>query len=230
MNAVQPSVGKVLLRTLSGFKGYPRGDGENRFVDALCEISLSVEHAASTLLCFDGEFPTIREMREAALNLRPKFEAKADQKKEWEAKYGKPDPAFSRRISGAAGANHVQERRAILWQSIRDAVFYTETQMGRLDLSGIEDKDERINAFKFWKKAAVNNQRNHPAELAAFREELDRSSWDELMAYDWARGDWPPSALGPVVVAPGAILANPITQSDIDRELERAGRGPGDGE
>ena len=230
MNNLQPAVARGLLRTLSGFRGYPRGDGESRFVDELCEISLSVEHAASTLLCFDGEFPTIREMREAALNQRAKFEVKADQKKEWEAKYGKPDPMFSRRLLGAATVSHVQERRAMLWEAIRDSIFYTETSMGRQDLSSIEDKDERIHAFQFWKSAAVRNQRNHPAECQSFRKELERSSWDELMVYDWARGNFPPCALAPAAPAPTPALTNPITQADIDAELKRAGRESGDGE
>jgi len=230
MNAVQLEVGKALLGHLQGFRKAPVGNGVNRFTEVLCECSISVEHATAVVDSFDDEFPTLRNIRDTAYNLKPRFEAKTDQKKEWEAKYGKPDPAFSRRITGAAGANHVQERRAILWQSIRDAIFYSEFPLARLDLSKIDDKDERINAFKFWKKAAVNNQRNHPAECAAFREELERSSWDELMVYDWARGDWPPSALVPVAVIPGPVLANPITQADIGRELERVGREAGDGE
>jgi hypothetical protein len=103
--------------------------------------------------------------------------------------------------------------------------------MGRQDLASIDDKKERIHAFKFWKQAAVNNQRNHPADVQSFREDLERSSWDELMAYDWARGDWPPYALASSTVAGAvAVLANPITQSDIDAELRRVGREPGDDE
>jgi hypothetical protein len=198
-------------------------------VDALCEISLSVEHAASTLLCFDGEFPTIREMREAALNLRPKFEAKADQKKEWEAKYGKPDPGWSQRFTEGATANaptldpvarkkqHREERRAMLWQAIRDSIYYTEGPGSR-------------GPDQFWSSAMERHSRNHPVEVAAFRKELEQSSWKELMVYDWARGDWPPAALASASAAPVPVLANPITQSDIDAELRRAGREPGDGE
>jgi hypothetical protein len=228
MNAVQLEVGKALLGNLRGFRKAPVGDGFNRFAEVLCECSISVEHAMAIVETFDYEFPTLRDIRDAAHNLRPRFDAKVDKKKEWEAKYGKPDPAFLRRITGATGANYVQERRAILWQSIRDAIFYTETSMGRQDLASIDDKNERINAFKFWKQAAVNNQRNHPVEVASFCEQLD-SNWDELMAYDWVRGDWPPSALASVALAPVA-LANPITQTDVDRELGRVGRESGDGE
>lgn len=230
MTALHSKVATGLLRRLSGFKGYPRGDGEGRFIEVLCEISLSVEHASAVVASFEGEFPTIREMRDTAFGLRPRFELKADQRREWEAKYGKPDPAFSRRIRGAAGANHVQERQAVLWQAIRDGIFYTETPMGRLDLSSIDDKDERVNAFKLWRQWANMNNHDHPAEVKAFRKELAQSSWDELMAYDWARGNWPPAALRAVPAAAVAALANPITAEDVNRELRAQGRESGDGE
>lgn len=46
MTQVQPTVARSFLRQLSGFRGYPRdAEGEGRFVEVLCEISLSVEHA-----------------------------------------------------------------------------------------------------------------------------------------------------------------------------------------
>jgi hypothetical protein len=225
MNAVQQTVGRGLLRTLSGFRGYPKGEGETRFVDTLCEISVSVEHAASVLLCFDAEFPTIREMRDAALNLRPKFEHPVDQKKEWESKYGKPNLAWSNRISNATNTNYAEER-----QAIRDSIFYTETPMGREDLARIDDKEERINAFKFWRQAAKRNQRDHPTEVEAFRAELKQSGWDKLMVYDWAKGEFPPCAAAPSTTGGVAVLERPITAEDINRELRAQGRESGDGE
>ena len=211
MNAVVPSVGKVLLRTLSGFKGYPRGDGENRFVEALCEISLSVEHAASTLLCFDGEFPTIREMREAALNLRPKFEQKIDQRAEWEREYGKPDPGWSARFQEkAAGAVpsvdpkerkllYAEEKRCMLWQAIRDSLYYTEGPGGR----GLD---------QFWNAAAQGHARKHPQEVAAFRAQLAESGWPTLMEVDWLKSP------------PNAPVRRAVTQKAV------VVRGSGDGE
>ena len=80
MNAVQPAVGLALLRRLSGFRGYPKEGGEGRFVEVLCEVSISVEHANSVVETFDGEFPALRDIRDVALNLRPKFEPKVDQR------------------------------------------------------------------------------------------------------------------------------------------------------
>lgn len=239
MNNLQREVGRAMLRQLSGFRGYPKAirlpdgnfdsQGEGRFVDCLCEISLSVEHALAVIESFDGEFPTIREMRDVALNLRPRFERKADERKEWEAKYGKPDPAFADSILSVAKADpvarryhHEEELRAMLWQAIRDSIYYTENPDGRRELVQIDDDDERINAFKFWRIAAKRNGRNHPSEFAAFRAELAERGWDALMEYDWARGKFPPAAQRrtlPALAVPGAI-----TQSDINRELRAQGR------
>lgn len=223
MNALQPTVARGLLRTLSGFRGYPRGEGETRFVDVLCEISLSVEHAASTLLCFDADFPTIRELRDAALNLRPKFEAKVDQRAQWEREYGKPDADWSRRFTGAAAGTvpnidpkvrkqqYQEERRAMLWQAIRDSLYYTEGPGRKVD--------------QFWAEAAAKHKRNHPAEVAAFRIQLDESGWDVLMAVDWLKS-MPKAPVRQQSAV--AVLERPIRQTDIDAELRKAGREPGD--
>src|ERR1017187_9494573 len=239
MNNLQPAVARGLLRTLSGFRGYPRGDGEAPFVETLCEISLSVEHASSTLLCFDAEFPTIRELRDAALNLRPKFEAKRDQHAEWEREYGPPDLAWSRRFAQGATENaptvdpqarkrqHQEERRAMLWQAIRDSIYYTEGP-GKIELDNTLGAKERNFSRQFWRDAANRNPKNHPEEVAAFRAELQESSWDKLMAYDWVRGTFPPAAQRRTL--PDAPLPGAITEADVKRELQKAGREPGDDE
>lgn len=242
MTNLQRDVGRALLRQLSGFRGYPKGEGESRFIDVLCEVSLSVEHALGIVEAFDGDFPTIHEMRDTALNLRPKYEPKKpDQMEQWEKQYGKPDPAWSVRFQEkAAGAVpsvdpkerkrlHAEEKRVMLWQAIRDGIFYSETPMGRQELAQIDDKDERINAFKFWRQAAQRNERNHASEVAAFREQLQNTGWDELMVYDWANGEFPPAARQSASGAV-AVLEKPITEADIRRELRAQGRDSGDGE
>lgn len=226
MTNVQPTVARSFLRQLSGFRGYPKdAEGEGRFVEALCEVSLSVEHALAIVWAFDENFPTIREIRDTAYNLRAKFERKPDQTKEWEAKYGKPDPAFSERIINTAmGATaldpakrkalHVEESRAMLWQAIRDSLYYTEGPSRRVD--------------QFWAEAAAKHARNHPEEVAAFRRQLEESGWDVLMAVDWQKGLKPVTR--PLRPAPVLIPDKTITQADIDEELRKAGRQSGDGE
>ena len=229
MNALQPAVAKSFLRQLSGFRGYPKDDeAQGRFIEVLCEVSLSVEHALAIIWAFDENFPTIREIRDTAYNLRSKFEPKVDQKAEWEAKYGKPDPGWSERFQARAAAavpspgidpearkrQFSAESRAVLWQAIRDSLYYDEGPgSGRPD--------------SFWHEAAQKHKRNHPAEVAAFRLQLQQSGWDVLMAVDWLKSM-------PVVPsrqsAPVAVLERPITQADVKAELQRAGREAGDGE
>lgn len=89
--AVARSVCAALLRELSGFRGYPR-EGEDRFIDVLQQISISVDHARAVVYSFEENFPTIREMRDVAMNLQPKFKPPEDMRAKWEAQYGKPQP------------------------------------------------------------------------------------------------------------------------------------------
>jgi hypothetical protein len=99
MNAVDAAVGLGLLRRLCGFKGYPRKEGEGRFVEVLCEVSLSVEHCSAIIESFDGEFPTLREIRDTAFNLRLRFQEVEDQRAKWKAEYGEPDPTWPQRVA-----------------------------------------------------------------------------------------------------------------------------------
>ena len=216
------SVAKVLFEALSGYRGYPKpGPGLDHFIEAFQSSVVSVAHARAVIASFDGIMPTIREIKDAAFNLRPKFETTVDQRKQWEAEYGPPDPIWSenllRKVKAdpvARGRQHVEERRAMLWQAIRDSLYYTEgPASGRPD--------------EFWARAAESHKRKHPAEVAAFRVQLAESGWDRLMAVDWLKSM--PAA--PVRRESAvAVLERPITQADIDKELRAQGREPGDGE
>ena len=134
MNAVGIEVGKGLLSQLAGFRKAPIGSGINRFAEVLCECSISVEHAMAVIETFDYEFPTLRDIRETAHNLRPRFEPKVDQREQWEKEYGKPDPLWSRRMESATTANYPDQKRAMLWQAIRDSIYYTAVSYTHLDV------------------------------------------------------------------------------------------------
>ena len=202
----------------------------DHFVEAFQSSVVSVAHARAVISSFDGAMPTIREIKDLAFNLRAKFETTVDQRKEWEAKYGPPDPMWSDRfMAGAMGTSipkidpvdrrrqHVEEKRAMLWQAIRDSLYYTEGPGAR----GPDD---------FWYEAAEKHKRNHPAEATAFRIQLEESGWDVLMAVDWLKS--PPKAAGrrAVTQKPVAVLESPITEEDVRRELRKQGRDSGDGE
>ena len=106
------------------------------------------------------------------------------------------------------------EKRAMLWQAIRDSLYYTEGPgSGRPD--------------QFWSAATEKHKRNHPAEVAAFRVQLAESGWERLMAVDWLKA----MPVAPVRSAAAvAVLERPVTEADIKRELKKAGREPGDDE
>jgi hypothetical protein len=228
MNQLQPSVAQSFIRQLSGFQGYPRTDeARARFAEVLCEVSLSVEHALAIIWAFEENFPTLKEIRDAAFNLRPKFEPKVDQREQWEKEYGKPDPAWSARFAEkAAGMTatvdpkerkrlYAEEKRAMLWQAIRDSLYYTEGP-------GARGPDQ------FWSAAAQKHARNHPAEVAAFRVQLAESGWDTLMAVDWLKSM--PVAPARPAAHSIALGGRPITAEDVNRELRAQGRESGDGE
>jgi hypothetical protein len=235
------SVAKALFQALSGFRGYPKpGPGEDHFVEAFQSSVVSVAHARAVIASFDGVMPTVREIRDSAFALRPQFEISVDQRKEWESKYGPPDPMWSQALVDKLVAKsapmdpmerkrqHTEDRRAMLWQAIRDSIYYTEGP-GKVELDNMLGKQERDFSRKFWREAAQRNQQAHSVDVALFRIELESSNWEELMRYNWEKGPTAPEAV--LHRLPSAIpLANPITQSDIDAELRRAGRQPGDDE
>lgn len=219
------SVAKALFQALAGFRGYPKaGPGEDHFVEAFQSAVVSVAHARAVIASFDGIMPTIREIKDSAFALRPQFEVTVDQRKEWEAKYGKPDPMWSQNLVNELAGKvrvdpaerrilHDQERRAMLWQAIRDSIYYTEGPGA-------------TRPFGFWMESAEKHERNHPNEVAAFRKELQDCGWLDLMEYDWARGKFPPAAQRRILPSP--VRPGGITQADINRELRAQGREPGE--
>jgi hypothetical protein len=109
------------------------------------------------------------------------------QKEHWEQKYGPPDPPFaSNLLRVATKAEHAETRKAVLWQTVRDCLYY-ESPRGRAELARIDDKQQRIDAFKDWREAAARVKRDHPAEVNAFGVELERHGWDALMEFDWMK-------------------------------------------
>ena len=92
--AVSREVAEALFRKLSGFRGYPAaGPGEQFFIDTFQMACISVAHAQAVIEVFDETMPTKREIRDAAFNLRPKFERPSPALKEqWERESGPPQP------------------------------------------------------------------------------------------------------------------------------------------
>jgi len=103
-----------LERYLDGFRGYPPTDGgRKRFAEALQLNAVSVEHLEAILKTFDEEFPTVRQIHDVAMNLRPRFEPKADTFDALRAKYGNPQPF-----------DVPNDELACHWRAFRDAIYY----------------------------------------------------------------------------------------------------------
>jgi hypothetical protein len=200
----------AMFRDLSGYRGYPKpvdSPGEHHFIRAFQEAVISVEHAKAVIDSFDQEFPTILRIRESAHKLRPRFESDPLKEKQWEKKYGKPDPNWSRNL---LAGSHEQNKLRMLREAIRDAVYYTEGP-GKFRLGQIEDWRERKADIAFWNHQMKRMCKDHGPELAAFREELATRGWDDVMKEDWA-------SEAPVVALPPAPeFFKKIEQSDIDR-------------
>lgn len=110
-------VAAVTLRQLSGFVGYPKaGPGEEYFIDAFQMACISVDHARAVIAAFDEHMPTLKEIRETALNLKPKFEPPSEsQRAQWEREYGKPQ-AFDMSVANRPAVRRDDE----LWRKLRE--------------------------------------------------------------------------------------------------------------
>jgi hypothetical protein len=65
---------------------------------------LSVSHAEAVVGVFDEQFPTPKQVKDVAFNLRQKYAPpEPSQREKWEAEYGPPDSAFYENLHREAG-------------------------------------------------------------------------------------------------------------------------------
>lgn len=212
-----------LRRYLSGFQGYPRNiAGENRFAEALQANAISVEHLEEILKTFDEDFPTVRQIHDVAMNLRPRFEPPVALAEKWEQEYGKPQP-FDR---------YPADEMAMHWQAFRDILYYTEGPA----------KD--MKSPKYWDEAlrrALDPEiGNHADSIAFIRGQAREMGWPAIMALQTSPVPFPyknplHSKRGHPVK--GFVQGPRITQADIakaeqahrktteevDREMDSSG-------
>jgi hypothetical protein len=92
MSALSRPVSDGIFRhQLEGFDKYPRHRDE-RFCEVFNESCVSVDHARAVASAFREKMPSLQEIIDTALNLRPRFEATASQREQWEREFGKPQP------------------------------------------------------------------------------------------------------------------------------------------
>jgi len=118
---VSRSVAEGIFRRLSGFRGYPHNPtGEGYFIDAFQCACVSVAHAEAVIASFDELMPTVKEIRDTAANLKPRFlPPSPSQREEWEKQYGPPDPGFYDQVMKQA-ATPQKSRDAELWSKLRE--------------------------------------------------------------------------------------------------------------
>lgn len=190
-----------LRRYLSGFKGYPKNDiaGEKRFAEALQDNALSVEHLEATLKTFEDFFPTVRQIRDVAFGLRPRYEAEVDNRKEWAREFGPPQ-AFA-----------PPGQMAMHWQAFRDMLYYTEGPA------------RDMKCLAYWEEAmrrALDPKiGNHGDSIAFIRAQAHAMGWGAIMELKASPVPFPyKNPLDEMKRARHfAQAAAPITQSDIDR-------------
>jgi hypothetical protein len=203
-----------LQRYLEGFRGYPPTvGGQRRFAEALQLNVISVEHLEATLQTFDDDFPTVRQIHDVALNLRPRFEPQEDLTEKWREEYG-----------SAEQFKYPADEMAMHWQAFRDMLYYTEGP-GQAELNKITGERERRREIEYWERAKAYDfdPRNEHADSIAFvRHQIKALGWTAVMALDAAPEPMPytnplhkKQRVGSFAT-PGAI----ITQADIDRAVQ----------
>ena len=106
----------IFRHQLEGFEKYPRGR-DSRFLEVFNEHIVSVDHARAVAGTFREKMPTLQDIIDTALNLRPRFEVTESDREKWEREYG---PAQPFTIPGGVGSMARTEEREIdrLWRDV----------------------------------------------------------------------------------------------------------------
>jgi hypothetical protein len=202
MSAVHRSISDgIFHHQLEGFEKYPRGR-DGRFLEVFNEQCVSVDHARAVALSFRERMPTLQEIVDTALNLRPRFEALPSQREQWEKEFGPPRPFDTSVLrSVGQGSNREIDR---LWKQVL-AFFRTNNFDGRGDI-------QRVSIGRCWQVAKALGYSMNSYQ----QREID----DYEHTYPESKQKLPTRA--------AAQSFTPITQADVDRVV--AEREPGDGE
>lgn len=157
MIAVQRCVSDGIFRhQLEGFDRYPKGRDE-RFLEVFNEQAVSVDHARAVAQSFKEKMPTLQEVIDTCLNLRPRFEVVISEKEQWERQYGPPKP-FSADFTERPGREIDR-----LWQEVM--AFLRSTKFdGHGDI-------QRVHIGRCWQVAqhlGYEMNAKQQAEIAAY--------------------------------------------------------------
>jgi hypothetical protein len=118
-----------LLRMLSGSPGYPfHPEGEIRAAAVLRECCVSVGHARRTVEEFEGDFPTLEQIRSVAFRLREEFEPR------------KPEP--EPKGDGGEFANSILQKMQLdmdeHWRKDKEMWAKIKTHLKVAEFSGVD--------------------------------------------------------------------------------------------
>ena len=198
MNAVVRSVSDGIFRhQLEGFDKYPRGRDE-RFLEVFNSCVVSVDHARAVVDAFRVNMPTLQDIIDTALNLRPRFEVTETDREKWEREYG---PAQPFRVDPALLSTSGREIDR-LW---RDVLNFLRPRNfdGKGDI-------QRVDIGRCWQVAKACGYKMNSRQ----QREIER--YEQI--YPQSRDNLPTQSL---LALPGPA----ITQADIERvKAERAGQ------
>jgi hypothetical protein len=203
-----------LREYLAGYRGYPPTEaGEKRFASAIQENCVSVGHVRAMLKSFEVAFPTVREIHDVALNLRPQFEQKKDEREEWKRKYGEERP-FEK---------YPADTLACHWQAFRDMLYYTEGP-GQAELNKILGEKDRRKDIEYWERARLYDldpRNGHAPAIEFVRRQVKDLGWPAIMELTASAERMPYT--NPIKYSGrGSMrqIAAPITQADIEAAKE----------
>ena len=198
----------MLQNELAGYKGYPHTpQGEARFARALQEVAVSVEHLEAVLQKFTEGFPTVQNITDVALNLRPQFVHEESPVAKWKREFGgRPPEHFN---------IYPPDTMAMHWQAFRDALYYTEGP----------GAGPKIDSF--WLAAVQEDFKKHLDSVTFIRDQVVRHGWPKLREWKASPEPWPYTppewqrrARRSTAMPHITDVPKPITQADIDRAIE----------
>lgn len=209
MIAVELAVCVSLIRSeLAGYQGYPHTVvGEERFGRALQEVVVSVDHAIAVLQKFTEKFPTVQNIIDVALNLKPQFERQESELDRMRREFGEPQ-----KFTAPA------DIMALHWQAIRNQLYWTGGP-GVGELHKLYGSKDRQWSEGYWREALNDSANIHGDTLEFIMELIKRIGWPAAMAMN----DAPPGMPYTHPLKPARAIphtAKIINEMDI-RQAER---------
>jgi hypothetical protein len=199
----------LIQELLAGYRGYPPTPaGERRFAYAVQENCISVGHARATLKAFDEGFPTVRQIYETALNLRPQFEPQEDLIEKWKRENEGDSAPFN-----TCPADFM----AMHWMAFRDMLYYTEGPGAGLEVF----KGDQQGYWWESRKLKMDPEKGHAKTIDFIRNQAREMGWAAIMELSASPVPFPyTNPMDRRRKVKGFSSGEAITQRDVDRAVQ----------